>query len=79
MNYKKLVGKRYSVRSYTQDPIEDEKLKNIAVFASGRGTNFAALIRAVKKGKIKANLSCESKTPMWRVLPKNLKQILLKD
>jgi len=30
---------------------------NIAVFASGRGTNFAALIRAVKKGNIKANLS----------------------
>jgi phosphoribosylglycinamide formyltransferase-1 len=30
---------------------------NIAVFASGRGTNLAAIIRAVKKGKIKANLS----------------------
>ena len=30
---------------------------NIAVFASGRGTNFSALIRAVKKGKIQANLS----------------------
>jgi len=30
---------------------------NIAVFASGRGTNFSALARAVKKGKIKANLS----------------------
>ena len=30
---------------------------NIAVFASGRGTNFATVIRAVKKGKIKANLS----------------------
>jgi phosphoribosylglycinamide formyltransferase-1 len=30
---------------------------NIAVFASGRGTNFGAIIRAVKKGKIKANLS----------------------
>ncbi len=30
---------------------------NIAVFASGRGTNFAAVIRAVKKGKIKANLA----------------------
>lgn len=29
---------------------------NIAVFASGRGTNFTAIIRAVKKGKIKANL-----------------------
>ena len=30
---------------------------NIAVFASGRGTNLAAIIKAVKKGKIKANLS----------------------
>lgn len=30
---------------------------NIAVFASGRGTNFRAIIRAVKKGIIKANLS----------------------
>jgi len=30
---------------------------NIAVFASGRGTNFSAIIRAVKKGKIKANLA----------------------
>ena len=30
---------------------------NIAVFASGRGTNFGAVIRAVKKGKIEANLA----------------------
>jgi len=30
---------------------------NIAVFASGRGTNFGAIIRAIKSGKIKANLS----------------------
>jgi len=30
---------------------------NIAVFASGRGSNFAAIIRAVKKGKIKAELA----------------------
>ncbi len=30
---------------------------NIAVFASGRGTNFTAIIRAVKSGRIKANLS----------------------
>lgn len=30
---------------------------NIAVFASGRGTNFAAMIRAIKKGYIQANLS----------------------
>ena len=30
---------------------------NIAVFASGRGTNFSAIARAVKSGKIKANLA----------------------
>ena len=30
---------------------------NFAVFASGRGTNFSAIARAVKRGKIKANLS----------------------
>jgi phosphoribosylglycinamide formyltransferase-1 len=30
---------------------------NIAVFASGRGTNFSAIIRAAKKGKIKACLA----------------------
>jgi len=31
---------------------------NIAVFASGRGTNFSAIVRAVKKGKIPgANIS----------------------
>ncbi|MFA5370324.1 MAG: phosphoribosylglycinamide formyltransferase, partial [Candidatus Omnitrophota bacterium] len=30
---------------------------NIAVFASGRGTNFSAIIKAVKSGRIKANLS----------------------
>jgi len=30
---------------------------NFAVFASGRGTNLQALIRAVKKGKINANLA----------------------
>lgn len=40
-------------------PNEDNKDKrmNIAVFASGRGTNFSAIIRAVKRGKIKAALS----------------------
>lgn len=32
-------------------------MKNIAVFASGRGTNFSAVVRAIKKGKIKANLA----------------------
>lgn len=30
---------------------------NIAVFASGRGTNFSVLVRAVKKGMIKANIA----------------------
>lgn len=30
---------------------------NIAVFASGRGTNFSAIARAAKKGVIKANLA----------------------
>ncbi|MDI6758859.1 MAG: phosphoribosylglycinamide formyltransferase [Candidatus Omnitrophota bacterium] len=30
---------------------------NIAVFASGRGTNFQAIIDAVQKGKIKAHLT----------------------
>jgi len=32
-------------------------MKNIAVFASGRGTNFNAIADTVKKGKIKANLA----------------------
>lgn len=32
-------------------------MKNIAVFASGRGTNFSAIIKAVKSGVIRANLS----------------------
>ncbi|MCM8792274.1 MAG: phosphoribosylglycinamide formyltransferase [Candidatus Omnitrophica bacterium] len=32
-------------------------LKNIAIFASGKGTNFSAIARAIKKGKIKANLA----------------------
>jgi len=31
-------------------------MKNIAVFASGRGTNLQAIIRAVKKGKLKVDL-----------------------
>ena len=30
---------------------------NIAIFASGRGSNFAALLRAEKKGIFKANIS----------------------
>ena len=32
-------------------------MKNIAVFASGRGTNFSALAQAVKKGRLKVNLA----------------------
>jgi phosphoribosylglycinamide formyltransferase-1 len=32
-------------------------MANIAVFASGRGTNFSSIARAVKKGVIKANLA----------------------
>ncbi|MDD4907840.1 MAG: phosphoribosylglycinamide formyltransferase [Candidatus Omnitrophica bacterium] len=32
-------------------------MKNIAVFASGRGTNFSAIARAVRKGIINANLA----------------------
>lgn len=34
-----------------------KKLMNIAIFASGRGTNFSAIARAVKRGYLKANLS----------------------
>ncbi len=30
---------------------------NIAIFASGRGSNFSAIARAIKKGKLKANLA----------------------
>lgn len=30
---------------------------NIAIFASGRGTNFSAIARAVKSGRIKADLT----------------------
>ncbi len=36
---------------------DKEKMTNIAVFASGRGTNFSAIVKAVKKGRLKANLS----------------------
>lgn len=50
-------------------------MKNIAVFASGRGTNFSAIVRAVKKGIIKANLSllvCDN--PKAKVLAKAKRQ-----
>lgn len=38
---------------------EDHKgeIMNIAVFASGKGSNFSAISRAVRKGKIKANVA----------------------
>ncbi len=32
-------------------------MMNIAVFASGRGTNFSAIARAIKSGRVKANLA----------------------
>ena len=32
-------------------------IMNIAVFASGRGSNFTAIIQAIKKGKIKGSLA----------------------
>ncbi len=32
-------------------------MKNIAVFASGRGSNFSAIVSAAKKGIFKANIS----------------------
>ena len=32
-------------------------MKNIAVFASGRGTNFSAIAQAVKSGRLKVNLA----------------------
>ncbi len=54
-------------------PHEDnkEEMKNIAVFASGKGTNFSAVVRAVKKGRLKANLAllvCDN--PKARVIGK---------
>jgi len=42
--------------SLPDDNFKDKKM-NIAVFASGRGSNFAAIIRAAKKGIFKANLA----------------------
>ena len=48
---------------------------NIAIFASGKGTNFSAIARAVKKGLIKANLSllvCDN--PKAKVLEKAKRQ-----
>jgi phosphoribosylglycinamide formyltransferase-1 len=36
---------------------DKEEAVNIAVFASGRGTNFSAIVKAVKKGKLKVKLA----------------------
>jgi len=47
----------WQVRRSLPHENDKEKRMNIAVFASGRGTNFGAIIRAAKLGKIKANLS----------------------
>lgn len=44
---------------------------NIAIFASGRGTNFSAIARAVKKGRIPAKIAllvCDN--PQARVIEK---------
>lgn len=35
----------------------DYPMKNIAVFASGRGTNFSAIAQGVKRGRLKVNLA----------------------
>ena len=43
-------------RSLPDENNKDKKM-NIAVFASGRGSNFAAIIRAAKKGVFKATLA----------------------
>jgi phosphoribosylglycinamide formyltransferase-1 len=56
---------------------------NIAVFASGRGTNFSAIIRATKSGKIKANLAllvCDNPKAgaIGRARRANIKVVLLK-
>lgn len=55
---------------------------NIAIFASGRGTNFSAILKAVKKGRLKVNLAllvCDQ--PKAPVLAKarraNIKSILV--
>jgi phosphoribosylglycinamide formyltransferase-1 len=45
------------VRKGMPDENDTGESVNIAVFASGKGTNFAAIARAVKSGKIKANLA----------------------
>src|SRR3989338_2660756 len=57
---------------------------NIAVFASGRGSNFSAIARAVKNGKIKAILAllvCDN--PKAKVLAKakrqGVKSVLVKE
>ena len=45
------------MRGSLPDENNKDKKMNIAVFASGRGSNFAAIIRAAKKGVFKASLA----------------------
>ncbi len=45
------------MRQGLPDEDDKDKMMNIAVFASGRGTNFSAIARAVKSGRVKANLA----------------------
>lgn len=45
------------MREGLSDENHKDKNMNLAVFASGRGTNFSAIARAVKKRKIKADLA----------------------
>jgi phosphoribosylglycinamide formyltransferase-1 len=47
----------WGVRKGLSDENNKGERMNIAVFASGHGTNFAAIYKAVKSGKIKAKLS----------------------
>lgn len=63
--------------------INKANIMNIAVFASGRGTNFQAIINAVKKGLIKANLSlliCDKQNAfaIKRAKKSGIKFVLLK-
>jgi len=44
-------------KSVSHENDKGESMKNIAVFASGRGSNFSAIVRAGKKGIFKANLA----------------------
>ena len=56
-------------------------MKNIAIFASGSGTNFEAIVQAVENGKIKDAkvllMVCDKKDAYVINLKKNLKLSLL--